>query len=84
MRAEDLAATKIVADNIRQGSLRGFGQGEYGGDRSCWSARAWPRPSACAPATPSRLISPNGGGHRLRLHARGARTYTVGGVFASA
>ena len=31
-RPADVAANKLVATNIKDGSLRGFGQGEYGGD----------------------------------------------------
>ena len=32
LSAPDLRATKIISSNIRQGSLEGYGQGDYGGD----------------------------------------------------
>jgi len=32
MTPEDVRATKFIADNIKSGSLKGFGEGDYGGD----------------------------------------------------
>lgn len=75
----DLAATKIIADNIKQGSLRGYGEGEYGGDIVLVGARLAEQIGVAAGDTIS-LISPNGGDTVMGATPR-SKDYIVGGVF---
>jgi lipoprotein-releasing system permease protein len=79
MRAEDVAATKIVADNIRQGSLRGYGQGEFGGEIVLIGSRLAEAVGVASGDTIS-LISPSGGDTVFGSTPR-RKDYIVGGVF---
>jgi lipoprotein-releasing system permease protein len=79
MRPQDVAATKLVAGNMTQGSLRGFGQGEYGGDLIILGERL-AQQLGVRPGDQLSLISPSGGatafgGTPLQ------KAYTVGGTF---
>jgi lipoprotein-releasing system permease protein len=76
---KDLAATSIVADNMTRGSLRGFGEGEYGGDAIVIGERL-AQALGVGPGDVLTLISPTGGatafgGTPLQ------KTYTVVGTF---
>lgn len=76
---KDLADTKLVSGNITAGSLRTFGQGEYGGDVVVLGARL-AQQLGVAPGDTVTLISPAGGatafgGTPLQ------KTYTVGATF---
>jgi lipoprotein-releasing system permease protein len=76
---KDLADTKLVSGNITAGSLRSFGQGEYGGDVVVLGARL-AQQLGVAPGDTVTLISPAGGatafgGTPLQ------KTYTVGATF---
>ncbi|TAL35175.1 lipoprotein-releasing ABC transporter permease subunit [Phenylobacterium sp.] len=76
---KDLADTKLVSGNITAGSLRTFGQGEYGGDVVILGARL-AQQLGVAPGDTVTLISPAGGatafgGTPLQ------KTYTVGATF---
>ena len=76
---KDLADTKLVSGNITAGSLRSFGQGEYGGDVVILGARL-AQQLGVAPGDTVTLISPAGGatafgGTPLQ------KTYTVGATF---
>ena len=75
----DLAATEIVAKNIRQGSMRGYGQGEYGGDIVLIGSRLAETVGVTAGET-VRLISPNGGDTVFGATPR-QKDYIVGGIF---
>jgi len=75
----DLADTKLVSGNITAGSLRAFGQGEYGGDVIILGARL-AQQLGVAPGDSLTLVSPAGGatafgGTPLQ------KTYTVGATF---
>jgi lipoprotein-releasing system permease protein len=75
----DLAATRIVADNITQGSLKGFGDGPFGGDVIVLGDRL-AQSLGVKPGDILTLISPSGGatafgGTPLQ------KAYTVGGTF---
>ena len=77
---KDLEATKLVSGNITSGSLRGFGEGEYGGDVILLGERL-AQGLGVGPGDVLTLISPSGGatafgGTPLQ------KTYTVGGTFA--
>lgn len=76
---KDLADTKLVSGNVTAGSLRSFGQGEYGGDVVILGARL-AQQLGVAPGDTVTLISPVGGatafgGTPLQ------KTYTVGATF---
>lgn len=78
-RPQDLAATRIVASHITAGSLKGFGQGEYGGDKIVVGDRLATQ-LGVRPGDPLTLISPQGGetafgGTPLQ------KTYTVAATF---
>jgi lipoprotein-releasing system permease protein len=78
---KDLAATKIVADNITKGTLKGFGDGPYGGDTVVVGARLAEQ-LGVKPGDNLTLISPSGGatafgGTPLQ------KIYTVGATFSA-
>jgi lipoprotein-releasing system permease protein len=78
--AADLVATKLVSSNITQGSLRGFGAGEFGGDTIVLGERL-AQGLGVRPGDTVTLISPAGGatafgGTPLQ------KTYTVGATFS--
>jgi lipoprotein-releasing system permease protein len=77
----DLAGTPIVAGNITHGSIKGFGQGDYGGDVVIVGERLADQIGVRA-GEQITLISPSGGatafgGTPLQ------KTYTVGGTFSA-
>jgi lipoprotein-releasing system permease protein len=81
LRPQDLAATKLVSGNITQGSLKGFGQGDYGGDEVVVGQRLADQ-LGVKPGDPVTLISPSGaatamGGTPLQ------KSYTVGATFSA-
>jgi lipoprotein-releasing system permease protein len=81
VRPQDLAETPLVAKNITHGSLRGFGQGPYGGDLVVVGDRL-AQSLGVRPGDPLTLISPSGGatafgGTPLQ------KTYTVAGTFSA-
>ena len=80
MRPADLAATPIIANNVKQGSLKGFGEGEYGGDLVLVGSRLADTIGVKAGDSIS-LISPNGGATVFGATPR-RKTYTVGGIFS--
>ena len=79
MGPKDLADTKLVSGNVTAGSLRAFGQGEYGGDVIILGARL-AQQLGVAPGDSLTLVSPAGGatafgGTPLQ------KAYTVGATF---
>jgi lipoprotein-releasing system permease protein len=80
LRPADLLATPIVADNVKQGSLRGFGEGEYGGDLVLVGSRLAETVGVKA-GDPISIISPSGDPTVFGSTPR-RKTYTVGGVFS--
>jgi len=77
----DLAGTRIVSGNITHGTLKGFGEGEYGGDVVVVGERLAEAIGVKA-GDPITLISPSGGatafgGTPLQ------KTYTVGATFTA-
>ena len=76
----DLRATRIIAGNIKSGSLRGFGRGEDGGDEVLVGDKLAQTLGVSA-GDPISLISPSGGDTAFgTLPPR--KTYTVGGIFS--
>ena len=80
MRAGDVADTKIISTNMRQGSLDGFGAGDYGGDLVLVGARMAESIGVHVGDTIS-LISPSGAATAFGSSPR-RKDYTVGGVFS--
>jgi lipoprotein-releasing system permease protein len=81
LRPQDLAATPLVAKNLVRGSLKGFGEGEYGGDMLVVGDRL-AQSLGVRPGDTLTLISPSGGatafgGTPLQ------KTYTVGATFSA-
>jgi lipoprotein-releasing system permease protein len=81
VRPQDLAAMPLVAGNITRGSLKGFGDGEYGGDTVVVGERL-AESLGVRPGDVLTLISPSGGatafgGTPLQ------KTYTVGATFSA-
>jgi lipoprotein-releasing system permease protein len=78
---KDLRATRIVANNITKGDLRGFGQGDYGGDVVVVGERLAEQ-LGVKPGDNISLISPSGGatafgGTPLQ------KSYVVGATFTA-
>lgn len=78
--AVDLRRIKLIQDNIKEGSMFGFGQGEFGGNRILLGDRLAANLGVQV-GDPVTLISPTGlstafGSNPLR------KTYTVGGIFS--
>jgi lipoprotein-releasing system permease protein len=76
----DLRRLKLISDNIKEGTLFGFGQGEYGGNRILLGDRL----AASLGVTigqPVTLLSPTGQTTVLGT-SFGRKTFTLGGVFS--
>ena len=78
--AADLRATKFLADNIKQGSIAGFGEGEYGGDLILVGERLAAN-MGVAPGDPLTIVSPSAAATAFGS-APAEKTYTIGGVFS--
>ena len=75
----DVRATPIIADNVKAGSLEGFGEGDYGGELVLiGSGLAGTLGVGAGDAI--ELISPSGSATAFGS-APVSKTYTVGGVF---
>ena len=75
----DLAATKIVASNIKNGSLKGFGEGDDGGDIVLVGGKL-AESIGVGVGDQISITSPSGGETAFgTLPVR--KTYTVGGLF---
>jgi lipoprotein-releasing system permease protein len=76
----DLRATPIVANNIKSGSIRGFGVGEEGGDQVLVGQKL-AQTLGIAVGDQVSLISPTGG-ETVFGGLPPAKSYTVGGIFS--
>jgi len=81
LRTQDLAATRIVSGNIVGGSLRGFGEGEYGGDGVVVGQRLADQ-LGVKPGDPLTLISPSGAATAFGGTPQ-QKTYTVMATFTA-
>ena len=79
VRPEDLKKMSIVADNIRPGSMQGFGEGDYGGDIILVGSRLAAQMSV-QPGDALTLISPTGDNTAFGSNPI-SKPYTVGGLF---
>lgn len=76
----DLRGMKLISDNIKQGSLAGYGEGEYGGEMVLIGDRM-ARNLGLAVGDPITLISPSGPATAFGTSTR-EKDYIVGGVFS--
>ncbi len=77
--AQDLKDTKIVSDNIKEGSLAGFGEGDDGGDLVLAGSRL-AELLGVKPGDSLTLTSPNGPSTAFGS-APNSKAYTVDGLF---
>jgi lipoprotein-releasing system permease protein len=80
MTPADVKASKIISSNIKDGSLAGFGDGDYGGDLVLVGARLADSLGVKAGDSVS-LISFSGGATPFGTAPR-RKTYTVGAIFS--
>jgi lipoprotein-releasing system permease protein len=80
MTLADLQRLSIVSQNVKRGSLQGYGQGEYGGDLVLIGDRL-ADVMGVGPGDPITLISPNGDTTAFGAAPR-RKTYTVAGTFS--
>ena len=78
--AADVKGTAIIADNIKRGSLDGYGQGDYGGDLILIGDRM-AAALGVGPGDPVTLISPTGATTAFGQSVN-QKDYTVGGIFS--
>ncbi len=76
----DLRGMTLISKNIKQGSLNGFGEGEYGGDMVLIGDRM-ARNLGLSVGDPITLISPSGPATAFGTSTR-EKDYVVGGVFS--
>ncbi len=76
----DLAATRLVSDNVTPGGLDGWGEGEYGGDRVLLGERL-AASLGLRPGDPITLISPTGAATAFG-DAPQRKTFIVSGLFS--
>ena len=79
LRRSDLEQMPIVARNIRPGSIRGFDQGEDGGDLVLLGSRLAAQLGVNA-GDPVTLVSPSGSSTPFGTTPT-SKTYTIGGLF---
>ena len=79
VRPQDLRQMKLVADNIRPGSMQGFGEGDYGGDLILVGSRLAAQ-MGVQPGDALTLISPSGDNTAFGSNPI-SKPYTVDGLF---
>jgi lipoprotein-releasing system permease protein len=79
IRRSDLERMSLVADNIKPGSMQGFGQGDYGGDLVLVGSRLAALLGVQAGDSIS-LVSPSGAATPFGSNPT-SKAYTVGGLF---
>lgn len=80
LKPADVRATRLVSENLKSGSMKGFGEGEYGGDLILVGSRLADTLGVHAGDELS-LIAPSGGVTAMGVAPR-RKTFTVGGVFS--
>ena len=79
IRRADLERIALVANNIKPGSMQGFGQGEYGGDLVLVGSRLAAL-LGVQPGDSVSLVSPTGAATPFGSNPT-TKAYTVGGLF---
>ena len=80
LRPADVQATRLVSHGIKAGSMKGFGEGDYGGDMILVGSKLADTLAASA-GDEVTLISPEGGATAFGSAPR-TKTYTVGATFS--
>ena len=80
MRPDDVKAARIVSDNIKSGSMKGFGEGDFGGDLVLVGQGLADDIGAKA-GDQLTLISPSGSMTAMGAAPR-RKAYTIGGAFS--
>lgn len=80
LRPADLKANRLVSENIKSGSLKGFGEGESGGERVLLGQKLSDLLGA-SPGDPVTLVSPSGGVTAFGSTPR-SKAYTVAATFS--
>jgi lipoprotein-releasing system permease protein len=75
----DVEKMRLIADNIKPGSLQGYGEGEYGGDLVLVGARLAAQ-LGVQPGDSISLVSPTGPETVIGPNPT-TKSYTVGGIF---
>ncbi|MBV9510200.1 MAG: lipoprotein-releasing ABC transporter permease subunit [Caulobacteraceae bacterium] len=78
--AADLRATKIVSGNIKAGSLDGFGEGDFGGDKVL-IGQGLAESLGVEPGDPITILSPSSQASALIGDQPVSKAYTVAAVF---
>jgi lipoprotein-releasing system permease protein len=76
----DLAATRIISRNVKRGSLKGFGEGDDGGDIVLVGDKL-AETLGLAVGDPIGIISPTGGATAFGTLPP-SKSYTIGGLFS--
>ncbi len=79
VRLADLKSMPLIAGTIKPGSLRQFGEGDYGGDTVLIGSRLGAQ-LGLQPGDPLTLISPSGSATAFGSSPR-TKAYTIGGLF---
>jgi lipoprotein-releasing system permease protein len=79
IRRSDLEHMSLVANNIRPGSLQGFGEGDYGGEIVLLGSRLAAQ-LGVQPGDSVSLVSPSGASTPFGSNPT-TKAYTVGGLF---
>jgi lipoprotein-releasing system permease protein len=77
---DDLRASRLVSANIKDGSMRGFGEGDYGGDLVVAGSRL-AESLGVKPGDSLTIISPNGADTAFGSTPN-RKAYTVDGLFS--
>ena len=80
MRPADVRATRLVSQNLKSGSLKGFGDGDYGGDMILVGSKLADTLGVTA-GDDVTLVSPSGGVTAFGSAPR-SKTYTVAATFS--
>jgi len=80
MRPADVRATRLVSQNLKSGSLKGFGEGDYGGDMILVGSKLADTLGVTA-GDDITLVSPSGGVTAFGSAPR-SKTYTIAATFS--
>ncbi len=80
MRPADVRATRLVSQNLKSGSLKGFGEGDYGGDMILVGSKL-AETLGVAAGDEITLVSPSGGVTAFGSAPR-SKSYTIAATFS--
>jgi lipoprotein-releasing system permease protein len=80
LRPADVVATRLVSQNLKSGSMKGFGEGDYGGDMILVGSKLADGLGVTA-GDDLTLLSPQGAATAFGSSPR-TKTYTIAGTFS--